>query len=434
MLVIYSPYKNPRLEYILDFLFHSVVHLSYTQTSSIEEYKNSTEPKIAYSPDFIPEGKWIWASSLLNESSINKIVPETSETDWGKIIFATSDTRACIPFDIFSASFWLVSRYEEYVLPEKDKHQRFDFHFSWAYQQQLIRKPIVNSWIEKLVNLLKTEFPSLLVEHPLYKHIPTIDIDNLFAFKGKSFSRSFLSFVKSALYFRGDLLKQRMLYLLHKSKDPYDTYPYIIQQYLSYKLTPVFFILTSKTDEYDRNLPYDHPLFICTVQQLNETSDIGIHLSYFSNERNSAAEEIMTLSNICNKSIQKNRFHYLRFQLPERYRQLVRLGICEDYSMGYVQIDGFRASTCTPFYFFDLEKNEPTSLLVYPLPFIDRTLFEHLKLNPQKATELIEEYITLIKQHNGVFVSLWHNETLQEAKPWNVWRAVFEKTVAVDKK
>ncbi len=432
MLLIYSPYKNPRLEYILQFIFNRVVFVSYTLTSNIDDYKNYAGPKIIYSPNFITKGKWIWASTLLNETSIHHDLPETVDTEWGKVIFATGDARTFIPFDIFSASFWLICRYEEYILPQKDHHQRFDFHYSWAEQQQLLHKPVVNEWIEKMILLLKAEFPTLLIERPLYKHIPTIDVDNLYAFKGKSLITSLLSTAKAALYLRGDLIKQRFLYSLHKINDPYDTYSYVCQQYASHHLTPIFFILTSKKDQYDRNLYYRHPLFVSTVEQLNKSVNIGIHLSYYAIEKNTAADEIKALSSVCHHSIHQNRFHFMKFQLPEYYRQLVQLGISEDYSMGYVETDGFRAATCTPFYFFDLEQNKKTSLRVFPVPFIDKTLFDSLKLNSEEAIQKISDYIHIIKKYNGVFVSLWHNETLQDIKPWKSWKTVFEEMLNLE--
>ena len=67
------------------------------------------------------------------------------------------------------------------------------------------------------------------------------------------------------------------------------------------------------------------------------------------------------LEGITNMQTKRSRQHYLRFSLPETYQQLIDLEIEEDYSMGYASHVGFRASTCTPFYFYDLDFEIQTS-------------------------------------------------------------------------
>ena len=70
-----------------------------------------------------------------------------------------------------------------------------------------------------------------------------------------------------------------------------------------------------------------------------------------------------------------SRQHFIRFTLPDTYRQLINAGIKEEFSMGYGSVNGFRASVALPFYWFDLEKNEATSLLVYLFCFMDANSF-----------------------------------------------------------
>ena len=56
----------------------------------------------------------------------------------------------------------------------------------------------------------------------------------------------------------------------------------------------------------------------------------------------------------------------LRF--PQTYRRLLKLSVREDYTLGYAGQTGFRAGICTPFYFYDLELEETTNLLLVPFP------------------------------------------------------------------
>lgn len=111
--------------------------------------------------------------------------------------------------------------------------------------------------------------------------------------------------------------------------------------------------------------------------------------------------------------------------MPETYRNLLHLGIREEYSMGYADQIGFRASIAHPFNFFDLESNKSTDLIVYPFQVMDVTLRDYLKMNPDQAIEKIGSIITQIKTVGGTFSILWHNESLSEWKEWTGWSSVF---------
>ena len=143
---------------------------------------------------------------------------------------------------------------------------------------------------------------------------------------------------------------------------------------------------------------------------MDEFSDVGIHPSYGSGDRvESVQKEIRRLEQILDRPICSSRQHYLKMSFPETYRTLIANGIEEDYSMGYSEVPGFRAGTCTPFKFYDLQANEPTNLTVYPFAVMDRTLNDHLKLSPEEAIERVSDLFAEVKAVHGTLVSVWHN-------------------------
>ncbi len=78
--------------------------------------------------------------------------------------------------------------------------------------------------------------------------------------------------------------------------------------------------------------------------------------------------------------------------IPHNYRNLIQSGIRSDYSMGFPTHPGFRAGTSHNFYFFDLEKNKKTDLLVYPLSVMDVSLNKIFRVKFQKKSfELIKK-------------------------------------------
>ena len=108
------------------------------------------------------------------------------------------------------------------------------------------------------------------------------------------------------------------------------------------------------------------------------------------------------------------------------YRKLIETGIEKDFSMGYGSINGFRASVCSPFYWYDLEKEEATSLMIYPFCFMDaNSLFEQ-KQSPKQAYEELIQYYERVKNYKGVFIPIWHNFILGTDPLYKGWRELFE--------
>jgi len=97
----------------------------------------------------------------------------------------------------------------------------------------------------------------------------------------------------------------------------------------------------------------------------------------------------------------------------------------EDYTMGYAAEPGFRAGICTPFYFYDLDYETETKLLVYPFTVMDGTLRDYKDVGIEEAKAIIQSLIYEVKAVNGTFISLWHNESLSDQGRWKGWREVY---------
>jgi hypothetical protein len=93
--------------------------------------------------------------------------------------------------------------------------------------------------------------------------------------------------------------------------------------------------------------------------------------------------------------------------------------------MGYSGQPGFRASICSPFYFYDLDIDKQTDLKIIPFAAMEATFKYYLKATPQEAIKEINELIDVVKLVNGTFVSVWHNESLSEQGLWKGWKEVY---------
>ena len=99
--------------------------------------------------------------------------------------------------------------------------------------------------------------------------------------------------------------------------------------------------------------------------------------------------------------------------------------------MGYADQIGFRAGICTPYKFYDIKTEQETQLTIYPFAVMDGTLNRYMKLNPQDALRMVKPVIQEIKNVNGDFILLWHNESLSERQEWKGWKDVYEEIVTL---
>ena len=60
----------------------------------------------------------------------------------------------------------------------------------------------------------------------------------------------------------------------------------------------------------------------------------------------------------------------------------------------------------------------------------------YLKLKPEKAFSVIKLLIDEVKNVNGCFISIWHNESFQDSMQFNKWHNVYEDMIryALDEK
>lgn len=137
------------------------------------------------------------------------------------------------------------------------------------------------------------------------------------------------------------------------------------------------------------------------------------------------------LEKILAKKVTMSRQHYLKLRVPQTYQNLIKSGISSDFTMGFASESGFRAGTCTPFPFFDLTQNIQTELMIHPFQIMDVTLKNQLHFNSEEAWEAVSGLMEEVKQVNGTFISLWHNESLRNSGQWAGWKNVFEQLASM---
>lgn len=431
MILVYTEELTPRVEYIFKVFFNQIYKSEISFTTNSSDFVKSELPKINYSTQKFADEFYIKPHRLL---FCKALIPININSVWfeNNKYFCESSTDSDLPFDPFAAAFYVVSRYEEYTVTERDKFGRFQAKNSILSKYNLLDKPVVNSWAKLLTAKLCQKYPALSFEEPKFDFQTTIDIDNAWAVLHKGFWRTTGALLKLAVKGNFGELNNRLKIQIGKQPDPYDTYEYLDHVFAGIENRVKFFFLLGDYSRYDKNISFNNKHLKKLIINTAQKYEVGIHPSFQSAKKKAKkrmAFEKQRLENIINKNITCSRQHYLRLKFPATYKRLLKAGINTDFTMGYAEQTGFRAGICTPFYFYDLKREKTTNLLLVPFQVMDGTLRHYLKLSPDLAFEEIKKLMTEVKNCGGTFVSIWHNETVTDKEIWKGYREVFEKTI-----
>jgi len=333
-----------------------------------------------------------------------------------------------LPFDPFAAAFYFLSRYEEYTNTDRDKHGRFLAENSALTKSGSLTIPVVDHWAKMVLEKIQMAFPDVDGQLKEHNDLFTVDVDNGFAFKGRGL-RSKAAILKAQLKGKYAEAKERKAVLAGELQDPYDNYKKICACVKDPKAL-IYFVLFAERGENDHGADPSSPDFQEAIKEMSKGAEVGIHPSYASNDVAGAMEtQAKQLGQIVGQSITKSRQHFLRFDLPATYRQLVTAGIKEEHSMGYADRAGFRAGTCRPFKWYDLSNEQTTALNVIPFACMDTAFADHLGLGPEEASTKIKEMFDIVRKVNGSLVSVWHDRVLADRDEYKGWWKVFEESI-----
>ncbi len=422
-ILVFVEERTPRIEYTFDFVFRCVLGLNIEWIHDTELFESRKSAKINYSPaSFSEPCLSLSPHPLLIEEGIRKRKNFSLDNSAEIPSIKLEEGHECP----FATIFFFLSRYEEYWDFPEDVHGRFTQKMSLSKDAECTHLPIVDMWVEWIRLQLNGEF-RLAIPKPKASFLSTFDIDHVRAFKWKGIPRSIGAMGKDIIDGNWKILFKRLSVWIGKEKDPYDVFDYLDRIHKGQNVNLLYFWLLGKYNEFDKNPNPRNTYFQKEIKRQSESHRVGIHPSYLSFlDDDSVSDEINILSRITGKSIFRSRFHFLRYRLPDSYQQLIRLGVEEDYSMGYPDGLGFRAGTSQPFLWYDLSKEETTTLSVHPFQIMDVTLKNYMRLSPNDALGISQEIIHQVEQYGGTFTILWHNSSFEETE-WGEWIYVFEK-------
>lgn len=427
-LLVYTPMPTPRVQYAWDVLLRHALGLDFELTADRAAYLAAADCcKINYSQQrtdatevFVPRG------NLLLESDIRPQMLEPLEWHGLPAFFQLDYLSADLPFDLPALAFYLATRYEEYLPAERDAHGRFPAQASLAHRYAFLQRPLINEWALQLRALLQIRYPRWQPSTLAYRFQPTFDVDMAWAYKHKGWHRQLAAGFLECATGKFKTAANRWRVLTAQQEDPFFTFNYIRQLHEERSWQPIFFFLLGDYGPFDKNIAHRQPALRSLIQNLHQQFPTGIHPSYQSNSQPKAIRrEMLRLAAITQGPVTRSRQHFLRLRFPDTYRALSAAGITADYTMGYASQTGFRASMATPYPWYDLEQEQPTSLMIHPFQAMDVTLRDYLQLSPEAAVENVQSLMAATRAVGGTFSIIWHNSSFSEWHNWGPWRAAY---------
>lgn len=333
---------------------------------------------------------------------------------YGTPLIEKIDNTIICHADIIASTYFLISRYEEYINPNsnRDPHGRYIGKQSVPAQAGFIHRPIVEEYGELLRNLLQQAGVPLLPIPQQINHIYlTHDIDSITNY------RRIRGLIGGIL--RRENITTILKSLININNDPAYTFPWILNQDNQLpQATQIYFVKAARQasglDRPAYNLVGKN--FTHLKKEILTSSPkaiFGLHASYKSgNIPDIISDERKLLQYaIESQQITTSRHHYLRSLQPNDMEALIDARITDDYTMGYADIAGFRLGTCRAVRFINPATRKLTSLTLHPLTIMDCTLSEphYMNLTYKEALSYSQTLINETKQHNGDLCLLWHN-------------------------
>lgn len=423
--VAIPPGFTPEKEYIIGVLLSDFLGLDYTlQVSNTLNYiltlPNGKQLILqdAFFKHFEESEGYLHRKNIPNKATYTE-TDFSSEADvpviFGDQNFKINENDITCGIDIFASSFFLLSRWEEYVITEKNENGNFPSEESFLQRNKIQHRPIVNEYVELLWNML-VHLGLKENRRPLkYTVKLTHDIDLIARYDN---STKYIKALAGDLILRknpGLWLKTTSDYFKIKNEeinDPYDTFDFLMDVSEQNGLTSHFYFIPGLPSETDFRYHINDKRVIRAIDKIKERNHkIGIHPSFSSFKNKEQLDIEIARLEKHHSPITEGRQHYLKFSNPETWQDWEDTGLKYDSTIGYENRLGFRAGVCYEYPVFNILSRKKLNLIEQPLIFMESAVYDRRNISEVFTSEL-QSLVQTVKKYNGNFVFLWHNSNI----------------------
>ena len=426
MLLIHTKKVTPRFSYIFKHICKRILGIEVSFSTTLEDFIGYVGPKMSYGKKPMGNELFFQSFGLLEQQGFDTIEITVKKWDDTVGFFPVSNLSA-LPFDIFSASFYMISRYEEYLPHVKDEKGRFMATESLAFKEGFLQQPVVDIWVAKFKTKLLATFPELVFPERKTIIHPVIEASQPFAFKQKGLFRTVVGYGNNFLRGKFKNVVQRTQVVFGLKRDPLDTFKWIVNnaRRSNFKVT-VFFLLGDALI-FDESMNTHRQKFKLLVKFISDYKEVGLIFSYNSlTNYQMLKKEKQRMEEITNRSLVSSMNSEFLVNLPDIYRNLVELEVSKDFTMVFRDMVGFRAGTCTPFLFYDLDYEIKTPLLIHPAAM---TTLAFQKRYNHDVEKTVNNSLAAVEMVKGTFTIIFSNKDFTSTEENKVWRTIFSETL-----
>jgi hypothetical protein len=333
--------------------------------------------------------------------------------------------------DVLGGCFFMLSRYEERVLPAHDGFGRFPAAASVAAREGFLGLPLADAYAELLWAALHRLWPRLERRRRAYRVVLTHDVDDPLASLGRGALQRIRQLGADGLRRRDPALMARRVRSWAGSArgdhrhDPYNTFEFLMDVSERHGLASAFYFLATAGTASPHDPPYtlDDPWIRALLRRVHERGhELGFHAGFETyRDPDRTREEFERLRRAAERDGVRQdewggRQHYLRWENPTTWSNWDRAGLAYDTTLAFADRIGFRAGTCHEYRAFHLLERRPLRLRERPFQVMDATVFEYMALSPDAAHAAIVALARECRRYGGILSLLWHNSALMTGR------------------
>ena len=295
--------------------------------------------------------------------------------------------------DYLATAFYMLNAFQEYSQgPEmQDRFGRYLYSASYQYKYHCIEQNIVQLCFDKFCEE-NSAFQSFTTAKPTRVFL-SHDVDTIHG----SFLQDGLWAIKKG---RADVVLKLVMNELMR-KPGWTNIDQIVKLHDEHDVESTFFWLaTQRVNAANgvKNADYT-AAHIAKLAKLTQSN--GIHKSAAAH---TFKEELAMLP----FDTKLNRYHFLKFSVPQVWNTLDEAGIALDGSLGFAEHYGFRNSYGQPFKPYNTETGGTHNFVEVPLNIMDGTLARYMNVPLNQTANRIINFIEANKE-NCILSLLWHN-------------------------
>lgn len=355
-----------------------------------------------------------WMNGPQNAALLNipdLVVPFAKDTDtFPKSLFISRRTGQLeCTVDLPLSILMTLSRWEETLKREFDRHGRFPAKDSIAFRDGFLNRPIVDEYALAFQQAIQVCYPAWQPAQKSLRIKLSHDADHV----GIPFR--WRDAIRHTTHHRRPLDSARDVFGLISGSEPSDLRALreIVRLSLSRNLDSAVYWKASQPTPRDSGYDPRHRKIREIIAWLNENQvECGVQPGYDTfRAPEKLRREIQILREAMGDGPLGGRQHYLRW-CPETWIHWETCGLAYDSSVCFAEHIGFRAGTCIPYRPWLFALNRASELLEIPLLVMDRTLLNYMRLTHEQSVEAVRDCVARCRAVGGVFTLVWHNNHL----------------------